>query len=140
VISTNLRVNQLSPAVADWYVGKYLAAMDSLDIDRYASLLADDVSVQFNNEPPVQGKAAVTAMLSGYWQSFKAIEHELLNIYGSDDRFTLEARNHYVRNDGGRVTTNAAAFTDRNAEGMVTSVRVYADVSLVFGELSRGER
>jgi ketosteroid isomerase-like protein len=132
MITDTLRTNQLSPAATDWYVGQYLDAMDRLDIERYAAFLADDVSVQFNNAPPVQGKAAVVGMLAAYWTSFAGIEHELLNIYGTDERFTLEARNHYVRHDGRKVTTNAVAFTDRGADGQVTSVRVYADASPVF--------
>jgi ketosteroid isomerase-like protein len=134
MITTSLRVNELSPSVADWYLGDYLAAMDALDVERYSSFLADDVTVQFNNAPAVEGKAAVTAMLAGYWQSFAAIEHEPLNIYGSDERFMLEALNHYVRHDGRRVTTCAVALTDRDARGKVTSVRVYADASPVFEE------
>ena len=132
MITDTLRVNQLSPAATDWYVGQYLDAMDRLDIERYATFLADDVSVQFNNAPPVQGKAAVEGMLAGYWKSFAGIEHELLNIYGTDERFTLEAKNHYVRHDGRKVTTNAVAFADRNEAGQVTSVRVYADTAPVF--------
>ncbi len=132
MITTSLRVNQLSPAATDWYLDAYLAAMDALDVVRYAAFLADDVSLGFNNAPAVQGKAAVVAMLAGYWQGFRSIEHEPLNIYGSDERFALEARNHYVRHDGARVTTNAVAFTDRDAQGKVTSVRIYADASPVF--------
>lgn len=117
MIIDTLRINQLSPAATDWYVGQYLDAMDRLDIERYATFLADDMTVQFNNTPRIEGKAAAVSMLAGYWKSFKAIEHELTNIYGSDDHFTLEAKNHYVRHDGRKVTTNAVAFTDRNAAG-----------------------
>jgi ketosteroid isomerase-like protein len=132
MINTSLRVNQLSPAAGNWYVGEYLAAMDALDVARYGDFLADDVSVQFNNAPATRGKPDVIAMLAGYWRSFAAIEHEPLNIYGSDQSFMLEALNHYVRHDGGKVTTRAVALTDRDAEGKVTSVRIYADVAPVF--------
>lgn len=66
------------------------------------------------------------------WQGFRSIGHEPLNIDGTDARFALEARNHYVRHDGARVTTNAVAFTDRDGEGRVTSVRIFADASPVF--------
>jgi ketosteroid isomerase-like protein len=134
MITTSLRVNELSPSATDWYVGEYLVAMDALDAERYSNFLAENVSMQFNNAPPVEGKAAVTAMLAGYWRSFAAIEHEPLNIYGSDERFMLEALNHYVRHDGRKVTTRAVALTDRHAQGEVTSVRVYADASPVLEE------
>jgi ketosteroid isomerase-like protein len=128
----HLRINQLSQNASHWYLERYLPALDALDLEGYAAFLADDVAMQFNNEDPIVGTAAVLGMLGGYWKSFKALEHELLNIYGSDHAFMLEALNHYVRHDGKRVTTRAIALTDRNAEGRVTAIRVYADASPVF--------
>lgn len=132
MIIANLRTNQLSPEASDWYLNHYLAAMDALETERYAEFLADDVSLKFNNSPAIHGKSAVVGMLSGYWKSFAGIEHEALNIYGTDSQFMLEALNHYVRHDGRKVTTHAVALTDRNEAGLVTSVRVFADASPVF--------
>lgn len=134
MINSSLRTNQLTPSLSDWYLGEYLPAMDALDVEKYATFLADDVSLKFNNAPPAEGKAAVVGMLSGYWKSFAGIEHEPLNIYGTDSQFMLEALNHNVRHDGKKVTIHAVALTDRNAEGLVASVRVFADASPVFGE------
>ena len=131
MITSNLRTNQLSEAATNAYLA-YLAALDAKDIDRYAGFLADDVSIQFNNAPAVDGKAAVVAMLGGYWQSFKSIEHDLTNIYGSDRAYVLEALNHYERHDGKKVTVRAVAFTDKNDDGFVTSVRIYGDTSPLF--------
>ena len=85
-----------------------------------------------NNEEPVAGKEAVTAGLAAYWQSFGSLEHEPLNIYGSDDSFVLEALNHYTTADGREVTLRAVAFTDRDEDGLVRSVRLYSDTSPLF--------
>jgi ketosteroid isomerase-like protein len=127
-------LNQLSAEASAWYLERYLPAMDTLRIEAYAAFLAEDVEVRFNNAEPVRGKAAAVAMLSGYWKSFTAIEHEPLNIFGSDRAFVLEALNHYLRHDGRRVTTRAVAVTERNEAGLATSVRVYADASPVFAQ------
>lgn len=132
MITSNLRTNQLSETATDWYIHQYLAAMDALDVQRYAEFLVENVSLQFNNGPPVIGKPEVIGMLGAYWKSFASIEHDLINIYGQDDRFMLEAMNHYLRHDGRRVTVQAVALTDRNDKGQVSSVRVYADASPVF--------
>lgn len=131
VITKNLRVNQLSDAEYERYLA-YLTVLDARDVDAYAAHLADDVVMQFGNAEPVRGKDAVTAMLAGYWQSFAAIEHDLTNIYGTDQAYVLEADNHYVRHDGERVTVRAVAFTDKDEAGKVTSVRIYGDTSPVF--------
>lgn len=131
MITSNLRTNELGEAAYREYLD-YLAVLDAKDVGSYAEFLADEVSIQFNNAPAVSGKAAVVGMLGGYWQSFKTIEHDLTNIYGSDGAYVLEALNHYERHDGKKVTVRAVAFTDRNPEGLVTSIRVYGDTSPLF--------
>ncbi len=131
MITSNLRINQLSPQRYREYL-RYLQAMDARDIEAYGKFLADNVVVQFNNEPPMQGKEAAVGGLGPYWQSFTTIEHDLINIYGDDQNYVLEALNHYVRHDNKKVTVRAVAFTDVNADGLVDSVRIYHDVSPVF--------
>ena len=131
MIVTNLRHNSLSADATGWYL-EYLTVMDERDMVIFAGFLDDDVSIQFNNEPPVSGKPAVVAMLGAYWKTFADIEHDLINIYGTDEHFALEALDHYVRCDQGKVTTRAVAFTDRYADGKVGSIRLYADTAPVF--------
>ena len=131
MITSNLRINQLSIEGYDNYLA-YLAALDARDIDAYGQFLADDVTMQFGNDNPVEGKEAVLTMLSGYWQSFASIEHDLKNILGTDKNYVLEADNHYERHDGRRVIVRAVAFTDKNEDGLVIGVRVYGDTSPVF--------
>lgn len=126
-----LRTNQLSDEGYRWYLD-YLTALDEKDIDAYAVFLAEDVELIMNNAEPVRGLDAVREGLSGYWQSFGDLEHELVNIYGTDDSFVLEALNHYTTADGRSVTLRAVAFTDRNDDGAVTSVRLYSDTAPLF--------
>ncbi len=131
MITSNLRINQLSETAFDAYL-RYLKVLDAKDLDAYAQFLANDVSIEFGNAPAVKGKKAVVEMLGGYWQSFKSIEHDLINIYGSDKAYVLEALNHYVRHDGTKATVRAVAFTDKNEDGLVTSVRIFGDTSPLF--------
>ncbi len=130
-----LRVNQLSDAGWAWYQD-YLDALDAYDLDRYAAFLADDVSIQFNNDAPLQGKDIATQGLAQFWGAISgmgfALLHEPLNIYGTDTTYVLEALNHYDRPGQERITVRAAAFTDRGEDGKVTSVRLYQDVSPLF--------
>lgn len=127
----NLSTNELSDDAFAWY-SDYLAALDAKDIDAYTAFLAENVELIQNNEDPVEGRDAVHAGLSAYWQSFGDLEHDLLNIYGSDRNFVLEALNHYTKLDGEPVTLRAVAFTDRDEEGRVTSVRFYTDTGPLF--------
>ena len=129
--TSTLRINQLSPAAYERYLD-YLSAMDAKDLDRYGTFLADDVVLQMNNADPSVGKDAVLAGLAAYWPSFASIEHELLNIYGDDRHYVLEALNHYTTHDGRSVTLRAVAFTDIDADGQVQSVRLYTDTAPLF--------
>ncbi len=131
MITENLRVNQLSASAYEDYL-RYLTALDAKDIESYATYLSNGVSITFGNSPAVSGKDAVVGMLRGYWQSFASIEHDLLNIYGSDDSYVLEAFNHYERHDGKKVTVRAVAFTDKDESGLVCSIRVFGDTSALF--------
>ena len=126
--TANLRVNQLSSSAYAW-CRDYLAALDAKDLDRYGTFLAENCTMQFNNAPSVQGKLAVLAALAGYWKTFGTLEHDLLNLYGSDSAFMLEALNHYTRLDGRPVTLRAVALTDRDHSGKVSSFRLYTDTS-----------
>lgn len=125
--TNKLRINQLSAKTYAWYL-TYLEAIDSRNVEAYGSSLAEDCVMQSNNSHPVLGKAAIVQFLANYWQTFASLEHDLLNIYGSDSCFVLEALNHYQRHDGKAVTLRAVAFTDRN-EALVTSVRFYTDTT-----------
>ena len=127
----NLRINQLSTECYKWYLS-YLDALDARDIERYATFLSEDCVLIMNNAEPIEGKEAVLEGLSRYWQFFSNLEHELLNIYGTDSSFMLEAMNHYQRLDGKALSLRAVALTDRNSSGSITSVRLYTENSLLF--------
>lgn len=126
-----LKINQLAPEVYEWYLS-YLEAIDNKDIEAYRNFLADDCVMLSNNNSPVQGKAAILENLSHYWKTFGSLEHDLLNIYGNDSSFVLEALNHYARLDGKHVTVRAVAITERNKQGLVTSFRFYTDTTPIF--------
>lgn len=126
-----LRINQLSPTTYTWYL-QYLEVIDTKDISTYAMFLAENCVMNTNNFPPVSGKEPIIQALTQYWQSFTSVEHDLLNIYGTDSSFMLEALNHYVLLDGKQVTLRAVALTDRDESGLVNSVRLHTDTSMLF--------
>lgn len=125
-----LRINQLSPPVYDWYLS-YLQAIDTKNVETYGSFLADECVMQFNNDS-YEGKTAILQNIANYWNTFDSVTHDLLNIYGSDRSFVLEALNHYQRNNNKTVTVTAVAITDRNERGLVTSSRLYSDITPLF--------
>ncbi|MGD1834990.1 MAG: nuclear transport factor 2 family protein [Nitrososphaeraceae archaeon] len=127
----NLRINQLSKETFEWYIS-YLNTVDIKDLKSYSTYLSDNCIMQINNNQPTEGKDSILKDLSSFWKSFDKVTHDLLNIYGNDYSFVLEALNHFIKNNGKHITIRAVAFTDRNNEGLVSSVRLYADLSPLF--------
>ena len=50
------------------------------------------------------------------------LEHDELNIYGTDRNLVPEALNYYTTTDGREVTIRAVAWIDRDETGEVTSL------------------
>lgn len=109
-------------------------------MEHYSSSLSPDVSVQFNNDNPMEGVEVAKGGLDQFWTSVTAmgfaLVHEPLNNYGDDHRFVLEALNHYDAADGRRITVRATAWTDRRGDGKATSVRLYQDLSPLYQNAS----
>lgn len=100
--------------------------IDNRDIKSYVSYLFDDCTLQINNDPPVSGKDQITKHPTSLWTSFKGNGHDLLIIYGTDSSFSSEIVNHFAV---------AVGYLDRNGEGLLTSVRLYADFSPLFSKI-----
>ena len=132
----SIRINQLSPASFDWY-RKYLAAMDGSDLPTLLKFLHKDCAFQINNHLPMHGHEAIGAAFQRYWEAIAGIEHELLNLYGDDQRFCVEMLCHYTRTDGSTITLPAAVFMDRDAHGLVTWSRSYIDATPVHDAFTR---
>ena len=128
----NVRINRLSPEATAWLTA-VLRSLDDKDVDAYTAFMAEDVEVSFNNgDLSMRGRDAVREGLAGFWQSFGTLEHDELNIYGSDHNLVHEALNHFTTLEGRSVTIRAVAWIDRNEGGEITSVRVYNDQSPLF--------
>lgn len=134
----SLRTNQLSPETTSW-LARILHALDSKDVAAYCSFMSPEVTITFNNGgdkdlgPNMRGIDAVQKGLAAFWQGFKSVRHEELNIYGTDRAFAHEALNHYETLDGREVSVRAVAFVDRDEEGRIEALRIYNDQSPVWG-------
>jgi hypothetical protein len=112
-----------------------LNAIDDNDIESYSSYLSDECTLLINNYPPVNGKDQIIKHHTSLWTSFRGNARDLLNIYGSDSSFSSEITNNFTLQDGNEITINAVGYLDRNEEGLLTSIRLYADFSPLFSKM-----
>lgn len=128
MILSSLRTNQISDDALSWY-GKYLEALDQRDMTALMAMVADECTLQINNNMPSYGKAAIEADTSAYFAGFKSTQHEPLAILGNDQEFAVELLLHYTRLRGDVFSIPCVSIKSRNAAGLLTSVRIFADTS-----------
>lgn len=132
----NLRINQFSPEAFGWYC-RYITAMDDADLKTVLTFFHEDCALQINNHLPMHGHESIAAAFERYYEAIESIEHELLNIYGTDQRFCVEMLCVYTRTDGSSVTLPAAVFMDRGEDGRITWARSYIDATPVHDAFTR---
>lgn len=130
-MKNEIKINQLSDEAFEWYQN-YLKAVDSTDAEKFGEFLAEDCQFRFGNQPAVKGKKAILEGLKQVWETYDGEEHVLQNILGTDKCFALEALNIYKRKDGKKVACPAVAITERNEQGLVTSFRVFIDITPLY--------
>ncbi|MEL7130202.1 MAG: nuclear transport factor 2 family protein [Pseudomonadota bacterium] len=129
----NLTRNDLSAEGSRWLIS-YLTAIDNRDISAYGTFLADTCSLRMNYIPVMQGKDNVLMMLGSIWSSLAGMRHDPLMILGDDYEFALEAIHHYDLKSGKKTPIPATEFISRNAEGLVTRIRIYCNADPAFSE------
>lgn len=128
----SVRTSQLPATALDWY-GRYLAAVGERDLEGVLSFIDDDCIVQVNDQLPHYGKAAITRAVELYYETFACVRHEVLNLFGFEQQFSVELLCHYECTQGGaRVTIPAAIMYDRGANGLFTSMRLYVSAGGMF--------
>jgi len=130
-VQNKLEANELSAEAFTWYQD-YLSAVDNRDIEKFSAFLAPESEFQFGNQPKVVGRSQIVEGLKKFWQTYNGEEHILHNILGNDHNFALEADNVFERKNGSHVSIPAVATTKRNGQGLVTSFRVFIDISPLY--------
>ena len=126
-----LAANQLSAATFGWLVG-LLSAIDCKDTRGLEPFLSEGCRLQVNNDPVIEGRAAIFARLPYFAPSFRTVDHELLDAFGTDSALALETLNHCTRTDGTPVTLRSATFIDREVGGRAISIRLYTDTTDLY--------
>ena len=105
--------------------------IDSMQPDRFAQHLAEDVTMRFGNADPVVGRDAVRDVWAQFCGSVDGVRHERVAEWVHDDATVVEARVTYARKDGREVTV--PVVTVYRASGpLIDDYRVYIDLAPVF--------
>jgi hypothetical protein len=119
-MKTNLLKTQtLSAEAFQWLQNKYLA-VDSRNHNEYG------------NNPLAIGKDALLQGIDNFWASIHGLNHNFINILGTDNKLVLEAVIDYTRADDKVVKTPCVTIIERNQDGFATSIRIFIDTTPVY--------
>ena len=121
----------ISAEAFQWLQQKYLA-VDSRNHTAYATFLSDDCELQFGNNPLAIGEDAVLSGIDNFWHSIHGLNHNFINVLGTDDYIVLEANIDYTRTDDKVVQTPCVTLIERNTDGLATSIRIFIDTTPVY--------
>ena len=115
----------------------YYADVDAMRREAFVERHSDDATVVFGNNPPAVGKKAIRAAIGGFWSMIGGLRHERRNLWFINDGDTavLEAVTHYTTKGGAKVPVPCVSLLDRNADGKVSSLRVYIDLAPLFEQI-----
>jgi ketosteroid isomerase-like protein len=104
------------------------ADIDSMDPDRFAAHLADDVTMRFGNAESLHGRAAARDAWAGFCEGIAGVSHELVGRWTVEETTIVEAQVTYTRADGTQVTVPVVTIY-RERDGEIADYRIYFDLA-----------
>ncbi len=105
--------------------------IDSMDPDRFAGHLAEDVVMRFGNADPVRGRDAVRDVWAGFCDTVDGVRHDLVAQWDEGDAVIAESQVTYTRKDRQRVTIPVVTIY-RSTGDLIDDYRVFIDLAPVF--------
>ena len=105
--------------------------IDSMEPERFAQHLADDVTMRFGNAEPIHGRHAARDAWAGFCESIDGVSHEPLRSWESDAGTVAEANVTYTKQDGGTVTVPVVTIYTEDGGG-IDDYRIFIDLAPLF--------
>ncbi|OYU36432.1 nuclear transport factor 2 family protein [Novosphingobium sp. PASSN1] len=109
----------------------YFNDVDTMDPERFGAWFGDDIQLQFNNAPVIEGKAAVLAFLHEFTRNFSSLKHIHGQLVGDETSAAGEAMITFVRPDDARYEVRGVTMVARDQTGF-RRMAIYADFSEIY--------
>jgi ketosteroid isomerase-like protein len=114
----------------DWWRGLF-AAIDARDADGFVAHLTDDAEFRFANHPPAHGRAAIRAVVDGFFGTIGGCRHRLIRTWEDGADVVCQGEVTYTRLDGAAVTVPFVNVFEMRGE-RVARYLIYNDVTPVY--------
>jgi ketosteroid isomerase-like protein len=105
--------------------------IDSMEPERFAQHLAEDVTMYFGNAEPIHGRDAVQQAWGEFCDGVDGVSHERLRSWESDAGTVAEANVTYTKKDGGTVTVPVVTIYTEG-DGGIDDYRIFIDLAPLF--------
>ncbi len=113
------------------WLNELFRAIDSMSTKGFTEFLTEDVKFQFGNTPSIRGRAAVEAMVEGFFRSISALPHTVQTHWTIGNTVICRGTVRYRRLDGSEVSVPFANITERTSE-RVNDYQIFVDVSPLY--------
>ncbi|MFN7116992.1 MAG: nuclear transport factor 2 family protein [Saprospiraceae bacterium] len=127
----HLQFNNLSPEAFEWVQATY-TAIDSMNVNDFGRMLAEEAELMFANNPIAHGKTQLLGGIQAFWRTINGLNHHFIKVYQIDYTLILEAMIDYTRKDNQIVTIPCTTIIERNAKHLATHMRIYLDVLPIY--------
>ena len=114
----------------DW-IKQLFQSIDDRDADAFLAFVSDDVLFRFGNAEPVNGKAVVGNVVRGFFESIKALCHDVLEIWEQQDAVICHGIVTYTRHDSTTLRVPFANIFKLDGD-LIREYLIYVDVSELY--------
>ncbi len=108
--------------------------IDSMQPERFAAHLAEDVVMRFGNAEPIHGREAVRDAWAGFCAGVRGVAHDLVQRWTVGESTIVEANVTYTRTDDSRVTVPVVTIY-RERDGEIADYRIFIDLAPLFADV-----
>lgn len=105
--------------------------IDSMDPDRYARHLSDDVVMRFGNGERIVGRDAVREAWATFCADLHGVSHDLIERWEAGTATIVESLVTYTRSDDSSVTVPAVTIY-RSSGDLIDDYRIFIDLAPLF--------
>ncbi|WP_455201157.1 nuclear transport factor 2 family protein [Kaarinaea lacus] len=113
------------------WINQLFQSIDSKDSDAFLTFLAEDVFFRFGNAEPIHGKNNAGNVVRGFFESIKALQHDISETCSVDDSVICHGFVTYTKHDGSPLTVPFANIFKMEDE-KIKEYLIYVDVSELY--------
>jgi len=115
----------------DAWVKGLFQSIDEQDVEAFLAVLSDHVLFRFGNAEPVRGKAAVGAVVRGFFASLKSLRHEVADTWERPGVVICHGFVTYTRQDASILRVPFANILKLKAD-LISEYLIYVDASELY--------